>query len=267
MTVTDELRKTLSDPKPLYALAGAGDLAAEKLKDAPALAADAAQAVTTLAGRIATEAPERLAKVQALIAEVPAALDPKSARDTLRDSAEKVAPQALRERAQSIALAQVGRVLEAAGKAVETYDELAERGKAVVARYRGGDEKVVAGVTVVVEQVVDEDEGTEAVFGEPATGPAGSAAAEDAVRSAFDEAAFEAAAYDQVREPETETAQTAAEKKTASTPRKRTESPKAAASPKSSTDSGTRTGSSSTGSASASKTTARKTSASKSTKS
>jgi hypothetical protein len=272
MTVTDEIRKTLSDPKPLYALAGAGDLAAEKLKDAPTFAADAAQAVTSLAGRIAAEAPERLAKMQALIAEVPGALDPKAARDTLRDSAEKVGPQVLRERAQSLALAQVGRVLEAAGKAVETYDELAERGKAVVARYRGGDEKtVVAGVTVVVEQVVDEDEGTEAVFGESA-GPASNGAAP---RSTFDEAAFEAAAYDRVREPGNETeADTAADttaekkssaagsastaKKTASTASKRATSPRATAAPKSSTTD--RSGSSTP------KTTTRKTSASKSTK-
>ncbi|HEY3868559.1 MAG TPA: hypothetical protein VGM10_09430 [Actinocrinis sp.] len=262
MTMTDEIRKTLSDPKPLYALAGAGDLAAEKLKDAPTLAADAAQAVTSLAGRIASGAPERLAKVQALIADMPAALDPKSARDALRDSADKVAPQALRERAQSIVLAQVGRALEAAGKAVETYDELAERGKSVVARYRG-DETVVAGVTVVVEQVVEEDEGDGAVFvGEPG--------------GAFDDAAFEAAAYDRVREPGTETkadtgADTAAApkksaasatsasaaKKTASTPRKRAASSKDA-SPKPAT---------STGSASSTaKSTARKTSTAKSTK-
>src|SRR5436305_12236234 len=60
--VTDEIRKTLTDPKPLYALAGAGDLAAEKLRDAPTLLAEAAGTVTTLATRLAAEAPERLAK-------------------------------------------------------------------------------------------------------------------------------------------------------------------------------------------------------------
>ena len=70
MNVTDEIRKTLSDPKPLYALAGAGDLAAEKLKDAPerlrdtpTLLAEASATLTTLANKIAAEAPERLAKV------------------------------------------------------------------------------------------------------------------------------------------------------------------------------------------------------------
>jgi len=165
MTVTDEIRKTLSDPKPLYALAGAGDLAAEKLKDAPALLTEVAGNVTVLANRIAAEAPERIAKVQARLAEVPgsikidprAVLDPKAARTQIRDAAAKADPQQLRDRAQSITLVQVGRMLEAAGKAVETYEGLAERGKVVVDRYRG--DTPATAVTVVVEQVtVDEAE-------------------------------------------------------------------------------------------------------------
>jgi hypothetical protein len=165
MTVTEEIRKTLSDPKPLYALAGAGDLAAEKLKDAPALLTEVAGTVTTFANKIAAEAPERLAKVQAKLSEVPgsikvdprAVLDPKAARTQLHDAVGKVDAQIVRDRVQSIALVQVGRVLEAAGKAVETYEGLAERGKTVVERYRG--EIPAAEVTVVVEQVsVDEPE-------------------------------------------------------------------------------------------------------------
>jgi hypothetical protein len=165
MTVTDEIRKTLTDPKPLYALAGAGDLAAEKLKDAPALLTEVAGNVTILANKIAAEAPERIAKVQAKLSEVPASikidprvvLDPKAARTQIRDAAAKADPQQLRDRAQSIALVQVGRMLEAAGKAVETYEGLAERGKIVVDRYRG--ETPATEVTVVVEQVtVDEPE-------------------------------------------------------------------------------------------------------------
>ena len=165
MTVTDEIRKTLSDPKPLYALAGVGDLAAEKLKDAPALLTEVAGNVTVLANRIAAEAPERIAKVQAKLSEVPGSikidprtvLDPKAARTQIRDAAAKADPQQLRDRAQSIALVQVGRMLEAAGKAVETYEGLAERGKTVVDRYRG--ETPAPGITVVVEQVtVDEAE-------------------------------------------------------------------------------------------------------------
>ena len=166
MNVTEEIRKTLSDPKPFYALAGAGDLAAEKLRDAPTLLTEVAESVTTLATRIAAEAPDRIAKVQARLADVPAGLDPRAvaagldpraARDSLREAVGKADAQALRDKAQTLALIQVGRVLEAAGKAVETYDELASRGKIVVERYRGTGDSTQTAVTVVVEQVLVDD--------------------------------------------------------------------------------------------------------------
>jgi len=170
MNVTDELLKALADPKPLYALAGAGDLAAEKVKSAstkgaPALLTDLSGTVTALAGRVAVEAPERLAKVSAKLGEVSGAfdpkivLDPKAASETLREAVGRPDVQALRDKAQTLALTQVGRVLEAAGKAVDTYDGLAERGRIVVDRYRGGDgERSDEAVTVVVEQVIAEAE-------------------------------------------------------------------------------------------------------------
>ena len=157
MNMSDDIRKTLTDPKPLYALAGAGDLAAEKLKDAPdrfkdapALLAEASAALSTLATRIAAEAPEHLAKVSATV------------QDTVGKASARPDTAALRDRAQTVALQQVGRLLEAAGKAVETYDELAERGKVVVGRYTGTGEpapgEAEPAVTVVVEQLSDEDE-------------------------------------------------------------------------------------------------------------
>jgi hypothetical protein len=161
MNASDEIRKTLSDPKPLYALVGAGDLAAEKLKDAPerlrdapTLLAEASATLTTIANKIASEAPERFAKLSS----------------TVQDATGKAArpdTQALRGAAQTVALQQVGRLLEAAGKAVETYDELAERGKVIVDRYTGTQSSAPGEnvgvddngpVKVVVEQVVDEDE-------------------------------------------------------------------------------------------------------------
>lgn len=168
MSVSNEIRRTLSDPKPLYALAGAGDLAASTLRDAPTLLTEAAATVTTLANRIAAEAPEQIAKVQARLAEVPNALavdprtvvgtlDPRTARESILGVVSGVDTQALRDKAQTIALIQVGRVLEAAGKAVETYDGLAERGKTVVERYRGAGDGEVTDVTVVVEQVIVEE--------------------------------------------------------------------------------------------------------------
>lgn len=168
MNVTDELIKALADPKPLYALAGAGDLAAEKVKSASAkgptaLLTDLSGTVTALANRVATEAPERITKVTAKLNEVQAGFDPKivlnpkAAGESLREAAGKPDVQALRDKAQTIALVQVGRVLEAAGKAVDTYDGLAERGRVVVDRYRGTEtERSGESVTVVVEQVISE---------------------------------------------------------------------------------------------------------------
>ncbi|HEV2640849.1 MAG TPA: hypothetical protein VGX23_37370 [Actinocrinis sp.] len=176
MNVTDELVKALADPKPLYALAGAGDLAAQKVRSASAkgpqaLLADLSESVTSLATRVAAEAPDRFAKVSAKLGEVPSklgdvpgsfdpkiVLDPRAASEQLREAVGRPDVQALRDRAQTIALVQVGRVLEAAGKAVDTYDGLAERGKVVVDRYRGGEAPAgEEAVTVVVEQVVPED--------------------------------------------------------------------------------------------------------------
>lgn len=229
MNMTDEIRRTLSDPKPLYALAGAGDLAAEKLKDAPerlrdtpALLAEASATLTTIANKIATEGPERIAKLST----------------TVQDAAGKAGrpdTQALRDAAQTIALQQVGRLLEAAGKAVETYDELAERGKIVVARYSGAAQSAPADfvddngpVTVVVEQVIDEDEITEA----PVETAEEAAEVFEAAAEAQEEVEREQAA---AKAAETAKPKPAA-KKTTSTPRKRaassTNAPKTPRAPK-----------------------------------
>lgn len=239
MNVSDEIRKTLSDPKPFYALAGAGDLAAEKLKDAPerlrdapTLLAEAGATLTTLANKIASEAPEHLAKVTSSVQDV--------AGKKGRPDAE-----ALRGLAQTLAIQQVGRLLEAAGKAVETYDELAERGKIVVGRYAGtgseatGDAGGFADgpLTVLVEQVTDEDEEFAEGYGfapppeeaEPFD-PAPESAAEAA--EPFEQRPETAAEAAQVFEEaaEAEAAEKPAPKKSA--PRKRAAGPKAPRPPK-----------------------------------
>ena len=230
MAITDEIRKTLSDPKPLYALAGAGDLAAEKLKeapehlkDAPALIAEAGATLTTIANKIAAEAPERLAKAGATVQGV--------ATKGLRPDT-----QAIRGAAQTVALQQVGRLLEAAGKAVETYDELAERGKVVVLRYSGGSDTVPGEtadaeqgpVKVVVEQVIDEDEIEDAR-------ESAEEAAEVFVQAAETETAQDAAEAFETVETEPEAPKPAAARKPAAkkaTPRKRTTAPKTPRPPK-----------------------------------
>ena len=211
MNVTDEIRKTLSDPKPLYALAGAGDLAASKLKDAPerlrdapTLLAEAGATLTTIANKIAAEAPERIAKLTTTV-------------QGAAGKASRPDREALRGAAQTVALQQVGRLLEAAGKAVETYDELAERGKVVVSRYSGSAETVpgeTAGdngpVKVVVEQVIEEDEITDTLT--PDTAEEAAAVFEAAEAEEVPEA-------EQVVEAETAKPKPAAKKTTA--PRKR----------------------------------------------
>lgn len=127
MPIGDEIKKTLSDPTPLYALAGAGDLAYEKLREVPgkveALAADrrGAQEKATAALQ---EAGAKLVGAQAKVAETVTGLP-----SDLKGIQEKV---------QGLALQQVGLALELAVKAKEAYDELAVRGRTVVEKNQPG---------------------------------------------------------------------------------------------------------------------------------
>jgi hypothetical protein len=147
-----DIRKTLGDPKPFYFVAGAGEVAVEKLRDAPAKLAEAQERLATDAPSWISEAQQRLVDAQSKVR-----LDLTS----LRGSISGTDLRGLRERAQVIALSQVGRALEAAGKAVEAYDELAERGKTVVGRLLGEQqsEPDAEPKTVIrVEQVSVDDE-------------------------------------------------------------------------------------------------------------
>lgn len=150
MPIADEIKKTLSDPTPLYALAGAGDLAYEKLREVPAkveaLAADRKGTQEKAAARL-QEAQTRLVEAQAKVTETVTTLPTDL--------------KVLQEKAQGFALQQVGRAAELAVKAKEVYDELAVRGKAVVDKGQGADEaqEPAAEVTAVV---VDSHEPVEA---------------------------------------------------------------------------------------------------------
>ncbi|MFJ6385565.1 hypothetical protein ACIQI7_36860 [Kitasatospora sp. NPDC092039] len=142
MPITDEIKKTLSDPTPLYALAGAGDLAYEKLREVPgrveALAADRKGAQEKATATL-HEAQSLLTGAQAKVAETVTTLPTDF--------------KALQERAQGFALQQVARAVELAVKARETYDELAERGKVVVDKARPGASEEPERPEVVVERV------------------------------------------------------------------------------------------------------------------
>lgn len=167
--IRNEIRKTLSDPTPLYALAGAGDLAYAKLREVPgqleALAADRQAAQEAATARL-QEAQTRLAQAQAKVLGTVTTLptDLKS----------------LQDRAQTFAFQQVGRAAGLAVKAKEVYDELAERGKGVVGQ-PGPVQPESAAVVVevsepvtvdaeIIEDGILEDEGVQET-GQAAGGP------------------------------------------------------------------------------------------------
>ncbi|WP_261905719.1 hypothetical protein, partial [Streptomyces buecherae] len=131
MASTEDLRKRIINPTPLYAVAGAADLAAEKLKEAPALF-----------DRLVAEAPGRIAAVRDT--------DPKAVQERVSQQAQQTQAKLsellsgldtdikkLRETAQDLTLQGVGRVAEYAVRARDTYDELAVRGRGAVQTWRG----------------------------------------------------------------------------------------------------------------------------------
>ncbi|QTI89043.1 hypothetical protein [Streptomyces sp. AgN23] len=131
MAITDDVRKTLTDPTPLYFMAGTADLAAQKLKEVP-----------SLVEKIVAEAPERLNAVRNT--------DPKVVQERVSQQAKEAQGKLnemlgtidtdikrLRDTAQDLALQSVGRAAELAVKARERYDEVAEHGQDVVRTWRG----------------------------------------------------------------------------------------------------------------------------------
>ncbi|ARF56811.1 hypothetical protein [Streptomyces gilvosporeus] len=145
MAITDDLRKTFTDATPLYAAAGAVDLAAEKLGEVP-----------TLVEKIRVEAPKRFESVRAT--------DPKEVQDRFAKGAKEVQEKVtelagsldgdlkrLLDQAQEFALQGVGRAAEAAVRVRETYDELAVRGRGAVENWRGQTADHVEELAVAIE--------------------------------------------------------------------------------------------------------------------
>ncbi|WFB08727.1 hypothetical protein LRS74_18025 [Streptomyces sp. LX-29] len=135
MAITDDVRKSLTDPTPLYFMAGTADLAAQKLKEVPALV-----------DKIRAEAPERIAAVRNT--------DPQAVQDLVtqqaKDAQEKLVEllgsldtdlKKVRDTAQDLALQGVGRAVELVVKARETYEEVAEHGRETVRNWRGEPEE------------------------------------------------------------------------------------------------------------------------------
>ncbi|EFG65059.1 conserved hypothetical protein, partial [Streptomyces sp. SPB074] len=143
MAIADDLRKTLTDPTPLYFAAGTAELAVQQALRLPVildqLRAEAparVQAVREsdpreLQDRAVARAREAQAVARAAVTEVVTAFSSRESREAeLRR---------LQESAQGFALRGFGLAAEYAVRARETYERVAERGEEAVRGWRGED--------------------------------------------------------------------------------------------------------------------------------
>ncbi|MFB7595675.1 hypothetical protein [Streptomyces sp. NPDC056160] len=166
MAIADDLRKTLSDPTPLYFAAGTADLALRQARKVPALveqlAAEAParidavrntdpKAVQERAAARAKEAGARVketqATVQSRVTEFLNSLDSDLKKLGTNFDADL---KKLGENAQDLALRGVGVAAEYAVKARETYEKVAEHGEQAVRTWRG---QAAEGIEDIAEDV------------------------------------------------------------------------------------------------------------------
>ncbi|UYQ62964.1 hypothetical protein [Streptomyces peucetius] len=149
MAITDDLRKTLTDPTPLYFAAGTADLAVQQARKVPVLieqlAAEAPARIDAVRNadpkavqeKVTTQAKEAQATMQAKVAEVIGNFDTDLKK--------------LGESAQDLALRGVGVAAEYAVKARETYEKVAEHGEQTVRAWRGEAAEELTEIAVAVE--------------------------------------------------------------------------------------------------------------------
>ncbi|QKW08241.1 hypothetical protein HUT18_19535 [Streptomyces sp. NA04227] len=158
MAIADDLRRTLTDPKPLYFVAGSADLALQRARKVPGLI-----------DQIVAEAPSRIESVRTTdpkAVQEKAASRAKEAQDTLQTKVTELLGaldsdvKKLGETAQGAALRGVGVAFEYAVKAREAYEKVAEHGEQTVRTWRGDAAEDLTEIAVVVEPepVVVEDE-------------------------------------------------------------------------------------------------------------
>ncbi|WP_328720903.1 hypothetical protein OHT52_16330 [Streptomyces sp. NBC_00247] len=149
MAITDDLRKTLTDPTPLYFAAGTAEFAVEQARKVPGLieqlraeAPERFEAVRStdpkaVQEKVSTQAREAQASVQARVTEVIGSFD-----TDLRK---------LGETAQDLALRGIGVAAEYAVRAREAYEKVAERGEQSVKAWRGEAADEIVEIAAVVE--------------------------------------------------------------------------------------------------------------------
>ncbi|NGO07946.1 hypothetical protein G5C60_09870 [Streptomyces sp. HC44] len=149
MAITDELRKTFSDPTPLYFAAGTADLAVQQAKKVPGLFE-----------QIRTEAPSRIESVRSIdpnAVQEKATTRAKEAQETLQSKVTEFITtldtdiKKIGETAQDFALRSVGVAAEYAVKARETYEKVAEHGEQTVKTWRGEAAEEIEELAVAVE--------------------------------------------------------------------------------------------------------------------
>ncbi|MGW3360490.1 hypothetical protein ACWDFL_34730 [Streptomyces bungoensis] len=149
MAITDDLRKTLSDPTPLYFAAGTADLAIQQAKKVPALVE-----------QLRAEAPARIEKVRGTdpkAVQERATARAKEAQETLQSKVGEFIGtldldlKKLGESAQDLALRGVGVAAEYAVKARETYERVAEHGEQAVKTWRGEAAEEIEDLAIAVE--------------------------------------------------------------------------------------------------------------------
>ncbi|MEU3982977.1 hypothetical protein AB0F77_23320 [Streptomyces sp. NPDC026672] len=149
MDISNDLRKTLSDPTPLYFAAGTADLALQQARKVPALVE-----------QLRSEAPARIEAVRHTdpkAVQERAAARAKEAQQTLQSKVNEFFGtidgdlKKLGESAQDLALRGVGVAAEYAVKARETYEKVAEHGELTVRSWRGEAAEGIEDIAVAVE--------------------------------------------------------------------------------------------------------------------
>ncbi|MDT0398545.1 MULTISPECIES: hypothetical protein [Streptomyces] len=153
MAITDDLRKTFSDPTPLYFAAGTADLALQQAKKVPALVE-----------QLRTEAPARIEAVRNTDPKVVQERATVRVRETQENLQSKVGEligsldtdlKKLGENAQDLALRGVGIAAEYAVKAREAYEKVAEHGEQAVKTWRGDAAEGIEDIAVAVEPAAE----------------------------------------------------------------------------------------------------------------
>ncbi|MFJ3232227.1 hypothetical protein [Streptomyces sp. NPDC086787] len=189
MAITDDLRKTFSDPTPLYFAAGTADLAIQQARKVPGLVE-----------QLRTEAPARIEAVRntdAKAVQEKAAARAKEAGVRAKEAQEALQTRVsgfigaldgdlkkLSESAQDLALRGVGVAAEYAVKARETYEKVAEHGEQAVKTWRGEAAEEIEELAVAVEGKVEPATTTVKAEPKPAEAQAGSAGTAEAKKPA-----------------------------------------------------------------------------------